>query len=130
MAGKIVADTLEHSTAGSLSTEYVVNGSAKAWVHFTSVTTTTAQDSLNISSLTDTDTGDTTVNISNAFSNDDYSCVMFTNANSGTGVGAFGNDFTGGLFSRTTSSIAHTAYNGTSPIDSALNDIVFHGDLA
>ena len=27
MAGKIVADTLEHSTAGSVDTQYVVNGS-------------------------------------------------------------------------------------------------------
>ena len=27
MAGKIVADTLKHSTAGSLDTQYVVNGS-------------------------------------------------------------------------------------------------------
>ena len=31
--GKIKADTLEHSTAGSLDTQYVVNGSAKAWQH-------------------------------------------------------------------------------------------------
>ena len=31
MAGKIIADTLEHSTAGSVTTDYVVNGSAKAW---------------------------------------------------------------------------------------------------
>ena len=31
--GKIKADTLEHSTAGSLDTQYVVNGSAKAWIH-------------------------------------------------------------------------------------------------
>ena len=30
--GKIKADTLEHSTAGSLDTQYVVNGSAKAWL--------------------------------------------------------------------------------------------------
>ena len=29
--GKIVADTLEHSTAGSIATNYVVEGSAKAW---------------------------------------------------------------------------------------------------
>ena len=29
--GKIKADTLEHSTAGSVDTQYVVNGSAKAW---------------------------------------------------------------------------------------------------
>ena len=34
MAGKIIADTLEHSTAGSLTTDYVVNGSAKAWIRF------------------------------------------------------------------------------------------------
>ena len=128
--GTLKADTLTHSTAGSLATNYVVEGSAKAWVHFTSVTTTAARDSFNISSLTDTDTGDTTVNISNAFNNDDYACVMFTNANSGTGSGAFTNHYTGGLFSRTTSSIAHTAHNGSAPTDSALNDIVFHGDLA
>ena len=31
MAGKIIADTLEHSTAGSLTTDYVVNGSAKGY---------------------------------------------------------------------------------------------------
>jgi hypothetical protein len=34
MAGKIIADQIEHSTAGSLDTSYVVNGSAKAWVNF------------------------------------------------------------------------------------------------
>ena len=128
--GTLKADTLTHSTAGSLATNYVVEGSAKAWVHFTSVTTTAARDSFNISSLTDTDTGDTTVNISNAFNNDDYACVMFTNAKSGTGAGAFTNHYTGGLFSRTTSSVDHTAHNGSAPTDSALNDLVFHGDLA
>ena len=31
MAGTIIADTLTHSTAGSVTTDYVVNGSAKAW---------------------------------------------------------------------------------------------------
>ena len=51
MAGKIVADTLEHSTAGSLSTEYVVNGSAKAWADVSTVTS--VGDSLNVASLTD-----------------------------------------------------------------------------
>ena len=118
------------TSEGGAVTTSLQQGLCKAWVHFTGVTTTAARDSFNISSLTDTDTGDTTVNISNAFSNDDYACVMFTNANSGTGAGAFGNHYTGGLFSRTTSSVAHTAHNGTNPIDSALNDIVFHGDLA
>ena len=32
--GKIKADTLEHSTAGSLDTSYVVNGSAKRGLTF------------------------------------------------------------------------------------------------
>jgi hypothetical protein len=31
--GKIKADTLEHSTAGTVDTQYVVNGSAKAWIN-------------------------------------------------------------------------------------------------
>ena len=30
--GTLKADTLTHSTAGSLDTNYVVNGSAKAWL--------------------------------------------------------------------------------------------------
>ena len=51
MAGKIVADTLEHSTAGSIATNYVVNGSAKAWADVSTVTS--VGDSLNVASLTD-----------------------------------------------------------------------------
>ena len=51
MAGKIVADTLEHSTAGSIATNYVVNGSAKSWAQVSSVTL--VGDSLNVASLTD-----------------------------------------------------------------------------
>ena len=51
MAGKIVADTLEHSTAGSIATNFVVNGSAKAWADVSTVTS--VGDSLNVASLTD-----------------------------------------------------------------------------
>ena len=57
MAGKIIADTLEHSTAGSLSTEYVVNGSAKAISKQTPSGTQISATSLNISSVTDSTTG-------------------------------------------------------------------------
>ncbi len=66
--GKIKADTLEHSTAGSLDTQYVVQGSAKAWVTFDGTGTPTARDSLNASSITDLSTGAYTHNWSNAFS--------------------------------------------------------------
>ena len=51
MAGKIIADQIEHSTAGSLDTQYVVNGSAKAWVNFNGTGTIAARNSLNLSSL-------------------------------------------------------------------------------
>jgi len=64
--GKIKADTLEHSTAGSLDTQYVVSGSSKAWVNLSNVTTVTA--SLNISSATDNGTGDYTATMTNSFS--------------------------------------------------------------
>ena len=56
--GKIKADTLEHSTAGSLDTKFVVKGSAKAWDNqITGVGTATLNQSLNISSFNDEGTG-------------------------------------------------------------------------
>jgi hypothetical protein len=72
MAGTIVADTLTHSTAGSLTTDYVVNGSAKAWCHWTETTTTAAQQSLNVTSLTDNGTGKTTVSFVSSFDYNDF----------------------------------------------------------
>jgi len=54
--GTLKADTLTHSTAGSLATNYVVEGSAKAWL--VQSLNTTINDSLNVSSLTDNAVGD------------------------------------------------------------------------
>jgi len=73
MAGTIAADTLTHSTAGSLTTDYVVNGSAKAWVNFNGTGTIAARDSLNLSGLTDLGTGNYRVAFSSAFGDGDYS---------------------------------------------------------
>jgi len=56
----------------SVGTGYVVNGSAKAWVNYTGVTTTSINDSFNTSSLTDVGTGRTTVTFSNSFDNANY----------------------------------------------------------
>ena len=53
--GKIKADTLEHSTARSLDTQYVVNGSAKAWCKFGP--DAQPDDSFNIASGTDVAVG-------------------------------------------------------------------------
>ena len=68
MAGKIVADTLEHSTAGSIATNYVVDGSAKAWVIVgNAATTLTINASFNVSSAIDNGTGDFSYSLTNSF---------------------------------------------------------------
>ena len=79
MAGTIVADTLTHSTAGSLTTDYVVNGSAKAWCRTDS--TATALDSHNISSGTDNGTGDYTFSFTSSMNNENFTGVCAGKAN-------------------------------------------------
>ena len=65
--GKIKADTLEHSTAGSLDTKFVVNGSAKQWWY--SGTDASISDSFNTSSGTDVGVGIYRANFTNSFVN-------------------------------------------------------------
>jgi len=82
MAGKIVADTLEHSTAGSIATNYVVNGSAKAWSNFDGLGTVLVRGSLNTSSITDNNVGDYSTNFTNSL--DNVNGVASSFAGSGT----------------------------------------------
>ena len=55
--GKIVADQIQHSSEGTVDTQYVVNGSAKAWAGVIVTSGDVLAQSLNISSLTDVSTG-------------------------------------------------------------------------
>jgi hypothetical protein len=80
MAGKIIADQIEHSTAGSLDTSYVVNGSAKAWFHF-NMSAATLQDSLNASSITDSTTGIFLMNLSSALLSSEYATLSASGDN-------------------------------------------------
>ena len=73
MAGTIVADTLTHSTAGSIATNYVVNGSAKAWITYKGTSTNAIMDSLNMSGVVDNGTGDYTMSFTNNMSDGEYS---------------------------------------------------------
>jgi hypothetical protein len=125
--GKIKADTLEHSTAGSLDTQYVVNGSAKAWAFLTGASFTASGNSLNISSVTDNATGRPEPNFTNAFSSDDIAGTANTYARV---IGDRNTD--GGI---TTTSYAWFILNlsgSDSDIDSTSEGMssVFHGDLA
>ena len=125
MAGKIVADTLEHSTAGSIATNIVVEGSAKVWCNQSNGTT--INDSFNTSSVDDNGTGDYETNFTNNMSSND--CAR--NATGGTGG-----------FRAIIDTVSHTA-NTTSDINTYcargdtgaaidvadVNSLV-HGDLA
>ena len=127
--GKIKADTLEHSTAGSLDTKFVVEGSAKAWVNFTTITTTSSNDSLNVSGLVDNGTGQTQVSFTNNMDAATYSGVGITNGYNGTGSGSLTSNAQCFILGRTTGLYLHENYTNAY-VDGALNDSTIHGDLA
>ena len=88
--GTLKADTLTHSTAGSLATNYVVEGSAKSWVNLDGTASgATARDSFNVASMTDNGTGQYTATFSSAMANDDFAHNVTARLTTGTGA-AFG----------------------------------------
>jgi predicted membrane-bound mannosyltransferase len=127
MAGKIIADQIEHSTAGSLDTSYVVNGSAKAWVTFN--TTQVVQDSLNTSSITDNSAGDQTGNWSNNFTGNTYAALYDANGTANNNA-LGGNGPSPVVVNRTSSSSRVQMYNDGSYEDSLWNSLIAIGDLA
>lgn len=80
--GKIRANFIEHNTAGSLGSEYIIKGSAKAKVAAQSDTSLFTDANLNISSNIDEGTGDYKYNVTNAFT---YSVT--SNCAAGTAAG-------------------------------------------
>tara|TARA_R100001460_G_scaffold3938_1_gene11463 strand:+ start:962 stop:1342 length:381 start_codon:yes stop_codon:yes gene_type:complete len=126
MAGKIIADTLEHSTAGSLDTQYVVNGSAKAWINFNGQNTPAARDSFNISTLTDVGTGVYEPNFSSAMSNANYATTCGPNGGNAGSV-----NYALGVESTTTTKVKLRNQNGNGgEEDNSQNNASIHGDLA
>ena len=77
MAGKIVADTLEHSTAGSIATNFIVEGIPKTWATLDGTGTIAFRDSFNQSAATDNGTGRYIYNFTNAFS-DRNRCITLS----------------------------------------------------
>ena len=107
-----------------------VSGVAATWANFTGITTTALRDSINVSSLTDTSTGQTTINITSAMSNTNYTGSWFTNANSGSAIGSFSNQFTGNFILRTTTNYQVASYGTSAYADALHNDSTIFGDLA
>ena len=83
--GKIKADTLEHSTAGALDTQFVVNGSAKLWCNLNGTGTAVITDSFNTASFTDHGSGSYSVVTTNAMSSANYNKVSHGGDNTSSG---------------------------------------------
>ena len=82
--GIIKADTLTHSTEGSVNTKYAVSGSAKAWAHI-AAGGASLSDSFNSSSLDDDGTGEYGLNFTSAMGSANYSAqatITFNNSGS------------------------------------------------
>jgi len=125
--GKIKADTLEHSTAGSLDTQYVVQGSAKAWVNFNGTGTLAVRNSLNTSSVTDNSTGNYSQAYTNSFSAADYSICATVSDNSGVNAQWTYESVSTSGFNYYSADDAGSGYTWT---DYASNSATIHGDLA
>ena len=124
-----VANTSTYVSEGGANTTNIIQGLAKGWCHLTGTGTPTAQDSLNIGSITDTAAGRYTFNFSTNFGNANYVCVS----------GMCGNDgaTTEGRIQTVDATPATNTFgirnilastNGTR--DDANIFVTFHGDLA
>lgn len=134
MAGKIIADTLETGAGADISTSYVVNGSAKAWINFDGTAVTSSadlagvRDSHNVSSLVDTAVGRYQTNFSTSMNNDDYAFYLARDALPSTG-------FISGDSSTATTTTSQFRIVGVNDANTVLQDlpvasVLVHGDLA
>ena len=85
----LVAQTISNGTV-STSSANVIQGSAKAWVRFVGSSGSVAA-SYNVSSVTRTNTGRYTVNLTNAMSDANYAINATSSFQSGVSNGVFGN---------------------------------------
>ena len=124
MAGTIAADTLTHSTAGSITTNYVVEGSVKSWAILDGTGTISLDDSLNVASVADSGTGDYDFTHSSAFSSSNY-CTTTAKNNASTNQGA---NLT--LTNRSTTVRGVKSYENNSATDCSQVCFQTSGDLA
>jgi len=124
--GTIAFDTLSTSgqitgTAKTVDTDYVVNGSAKAWVDGTDAAA--LNDSFNIGSGTDHGTGDYSYAMSTAFATINYSqnCTVRGTGATHNAIVNTARDAAGVLAIETSNDTANADIR---------NAVVAHGDLA
>ena len=125
--GTIAFDTLSTSgqitgTAKSVDTDYVVNGSAKAWLRLNGTGTIAIRDSFNIASNTDNATGTTTTAFTNVFNNDEFATTGMHSSTAHVMQVVVTNEVGSVKFRTQNSSFAQ--------VDDPAQAITVHGDLA
>ena len=72
LTGKTAAGNVTITSEGGSATMQLQQGLAKCWINFQGSSTITTRDSLNVSSMTDDNTGLYTISFTDSFSNNDY----------------------------------------------------------
>tara|TARA_B100000282_G_scaffold199780_1_gene146166 strand:- start:227 stop:694 length:468 start_codon:yes stop_codon:yes gene_type:complete len=130
-------DTIKgKTTAGSVSiqgegtaTTNLQQGVAKVWVSFDGTATdAAANDSFNLTSMTDNGTGNYTVTINNDFSAATYACA--SGIGSGSGGGRYLGTINDGAKATGSCGFFCLHSNTSSALDAPAYDVTFHGDLA
>ena len=131
LTGTTSAGSILVTGEGGSTTTNLQQGLCKAFVNFTSITTTATRDSFNISSLTDVSTGKTyPISFTSNMNNDDYSGSYYNNASTtGTAYTNVNNNYAGGFGTRATSSFGTQSFADALTV-SYLNDVLIFGDLA
>jgi len=130
MASELRVNTLKDASGNnSVGMTYVAGGSAKMWVNFNGESTLAIRDDLNVTSVTDNDTGDYTINMTSAMSDANYAAlVTCSRDDTPNGIGTIN----GSVASPTSSALRITGRIPTTSgtVDTAFSNAAAHGDLA
>jgi hypothetical protein len=132
MASILRVNTLTDASSNNSTAMSTINqGTAKAWVNFTGITTTAPRDSFNISSLVDAATAATyPISFTSNMANADYAGSYFQNGATNATYNGFNNGWAGGFGTKLTASFGVYSHNNSGGIDTGQNDVIVQGDLA
>jgi len=127
------ADTIQ-STSGGAAT-LTKQSAAKAWAFYETDSPSSIRSSVNVASLTDNGSGDSTFAFVSSFSSADYTSTS-EHGDAGAGdTATFGSNALDGTTPRTSSALRmetfyRTGSNNRTPHDNSASSFVSHGDLA
>ena len=130
MASELRVDTLKDSSGNnSVGMSYVANGSAKAWNHYTQVSSVSITDSFNVSSISDITTGVTQTSFTTSMANAAYIVSGSHNLPGGNSASIVSGYDNSGDFATGTVSIS--TFNASSGrVDCSKAQMAVNGELA